>query len=321
MGKAVDDRQDRDDTTEQAKHADHRLAVNTISDPGSFRDATGDGHEIAGLYLMRELDILIDLAHAVATDFFARPQRYKEVDTQELAKRIARLHARYGNDERFLSYEQRRALFAPLFADRDGDFTRYRDGLLAAAATYSEWGQATGLAMQRAAVRSAHTSLKVHLSRFSGASLSWSRHEALPYLTEEICYPILRDRGVTSVFGVYRPPGEAWPYREDAEGGELVEEICRRLLPSRQPQLTRHAFSLRQRLALRGAEAIAAVLDYAPHDDDERELDVLITKCYTWHTALRDAASSDTAASASVAPAPPTSSALLNGVPRETPAL
>lgn len=268
-----------------------RITSFTISDLSSFRAATSDSHEIGGLYALSQLDVLADLARMVAADFFARPELYKEFvdkdDDPSLVTGVAQLHARYGSDERLPDRDQRMAMFAPMFADADGDFIRYRDALLSAAATFAEWGQPTGIPMLYEAVRTAHRPFQEHLRRFVGVSLSYSRNVSLPYLTERVCYRMLREQGITSVFSVHRPPSAAWPYVPDAMGDQLVEEIGRRLGSDEEIGLTRHAFSLRQRAALRGAEAIAAILDYAPQAEDQADLDVLITKCYTWHAALQ----------------------------------
>lgn len=212
---------------------------------------------------------------------------YKELSDPDLASDLARLNAQYGRNERLLDHDQRNAIFTPLFDDAAGDFVKYRDELLNAAATYAQWGQATGIPILREIVRNKHLPFKQHLTRFSGASLDWSRGTALPHLTERVTYRVLRDRGVTSVFGIFRPPRDAWPYQEDANGEQLVEEVSKRLDPDRSPPLNRHWFSLQQRTALRGAEAIAAVLDYTPHEGDEGDVDVLITKCCTWYAALQ----------------------------------
>ena len=293
---------------QSGKREEERLAAHTINDPESFRVATGRDHAIAALYAYSQLDVLIDLAHLVSIDFFARPEKYQELAHEDLPPRIAALHARYGCDERLLDQEQRRAVYAPLFSGPADDFVKYRDPLLTVATKFAEWGQATGIPMLRADARTAHLPFKQQLQLFNGAAVRWSRDTVLPYLSDEVAYPILRDRGVASVFGVYRPPGEVWPYRPDANGDQLVEEISRRLDPGRAMPLTRHRFSLCQRAALRGAEAIAAVLDYSPHRDDEYELDQLIARCYTWHTALRDlgeTASTATSGPGSMAAASP----------------
>ena len=263
------------------------LSNYTISDAATFEAVTGTGHEMAGLYAYAGLDMLVDLARYVSLDFFARSELYKGFIDTTLASVIAELHAQYGRNEKLLDCEQRKMVFTPLFYDSRGDFVRYRDGLISAAATFSEWSQATGIPMLREAVRTMHRPFKQHLNLFSGLSVAWSRNDALPHLTEEVSYRILRERGVTSVFSVFTAPDPTWPYVEDSNGDQVVEEISKRLEPDKNPPLTRHSFSLQQRAALRGAEAIAAVLDYAPHDNDEDDLAVLITKCYTWYAALR----------------------------------
>ena len=256
-----------------------------IKNQKSFDDVTGPGRELAGLYAWAELDKLIDLARLISLDFFARPEYYKDLDPRVVAS-LARLHARYGCNEHLLSHEQRQAIFTPLFHDAAGDFERDRDALLSAAATFAEWGQATGVPMLREAVRTTHATFVSQLKLFTGASVAWSRQEALPSLANEICYPILREPGVTTVFGVHKPPGEAWPYVEDSNGDHLVVSISQRLDPGTEPQLSLYGFRLKQRAALRGAEAIAAVLDFDPSDDD-KAVDLLATRCYTWYAALQ----------------------------------
>src|SRR4051794_12270963 len=69
-----------------------------ITDEGSFDAVTGRDHELAGLYAWAELDNLIDLAHLVSVDFFARPEYYKRFDDQAVVERIALLNGRYGCD-------------------------------------------------------------------------------------------------------------------------------------------------------------------------------------------------------------------------------
>jgi hypothetical protein len=258
-----------------------------ISDQATFDNTTGAGHELAGLYAWAKLDCLIRLARLVSLDFFTRPEYYKQLDP-DVVRSLAELNARYGSDEQFPSDEQRHTIFTPLFEDAAGDFVRDRDGLLSAAATYSEWGQATGQVMLREAVRTTHTNFIGQLTLFNGASVNWSREVALPHLANDVSYSILRDPGVTAVFGVANEPGDDWPYSEDANGDQLVEEISRRLDPNKVPPLTRHDFRLQQRAALRGAEAIAAILDFKPGDGDAA-LDELITRCYTWYAALQGA--------------------------------
>ena len=99
-------------------------------------------------------------------------------------------------------------------------------------------------------------------------------------LADDEVYRVLRDTDVSGVFGVTKPAGEAWPYREDTHGDKVVEEMYKQLEPDPARRLTRESFSARQRVALRGPEALAAVLAFAEGDDDRR-LAELTTRCYS----------------------------------------
>src|SRR5438876_609648 len=78
-----------------------------------------------------------------------------------------------------------------------GDFPRWRDDLVSAAAAFSERVYDTGVAMLRARVQTTHRPFQEYLSGLDGASLKWSSRQSLPYLTDGSAYPILRNPGVT----------------------------------------------------------------------------------------------------------------------------
>jgi hypothetical protein len=268
------------------------LADHVIDSLETFESITGPPREVAGLYFYRQLDELIDLAHAIAHDFFARPQLYTDLGApdgeRDLASHLARLHARYGCEEFHLSREQRGKLYEAIFGlDETSQFMRGRDALLEAAAAFAERVFNTGVPMLRARVRNAHRSFKAYLTTLSGSSLTWSRQRALPPLAEKTAYRILRSGGITAVFGLARPPEAAWPYQVDSDGDKVVEEVSRQLDEPAGAPLTRECFNARQRVALRGAEAIATVLDFNEGGSDD-DLDRLIIKCYTWYASIID---------------------------------
>jgi hypothetical protein len=257
----------------------------------SFGAITRDDFGVAGLYAYAKLDRLTDLACLIAADFFARPHLYISFEDTETPGRLARLHARVGHDEYYPSAAQRRAMYEPVFGAIDpasgdaGDFARLRDGLLAAASTYAEWSQATGIPMLEERVRTEHRPFREYLEGVTGATVFWSRGEALPALVDKEAYPVLRDRGVTGVFGLAAPVDDDWPRIEDSNGDKVVEEVGKVLeMPER--RLTRESFSALQRVALRGAEALVAVMSFDESQGDE-SLRALITRCYTWHAALK----------------------------------
>ena len=262
-----------------------------ITGPESFADITSDGLEIAGLYLYAKLDPLIELACLVARDFFTRPHLYIELADEDMPARLARLGSRVGAEEYYPSALQRRAMYEPVFGPctpggaETGDFARLKDGLLAAASAFAEWSQATGIPMLRERVRTEHRPFREYLRGVTGATVTWARGSALQAIADEESYRVLRDPSVIAVFGLTRTPGDTWPFREDANGDKVVEEIGKALEPMPERRLTREKFSALQRVALRGAEALAAVMTFDESQGDDR-LDELITRCYTWQAAL-----------------------------------
>jgi hypothetical protein len=278
-----------------------------IKDLKTFSDATKQPHEVAGLYFFSVLDCLVDLSHKVAHDFFDRPHLYIDLGTagsqqaaSTIAPVLAKLHARYGTDERVLGSEQRHQIFVALFGPaggyglaNDSDFARLRNGLVDASAAFAERVYDTGVEMLLERVRSAHRPFREYLRGVTGESVRWSRDEAMAGLTEEVAYPILRNPGISAVFGISKSPRAEWPYLEDANADKMIEQVERQLHRSRlhweaeiaKPPLTRERISNLQRVALRGAEAIATIIDF-----DERstptDLTKLISACYTWGSAL-----------------------------------
>jgi hypothetical protein len=274
-----------------------------ISDLNSFNAVTGDPHEVAGLYFYSLLDCLIDLAYKVSYDFFKRSYLYIDLgptesnaDTsQTLSSILANLHAQYGSNEFLPKKAQRDEIDLPIFGrvagystDEAGDFPRLRDELINACAAFAERVFDTGVEMLRERVRTTHRPFQVYLLGLQGDSVQWSRGFALPKLTEDVSYTILRNKGVAGVFGINEPPSGNWPYTEDSNGDKLVEAISKQLMWTDQPKdmcITREQFSNLQRVALRGAEAIATIIDFQETLGNS-DLDLLITKCYTWGAAL-----------------------------------
>jgi hypothetical protein len=165
-----------------------------------------------------------------------------------------------------------------------GRFAPERDQLLAATVAFAERVFDTGERPLLDTVGVMAPGLKSYLSDMNHAMVQWSRDEALPNIAEKTSYKILRNRGIAAAFGL-APPSAAWPYREEANGTTLMAEISKRLGGLEQP-LTRERFIDRQRLALRGAEAVATVLDSVEVTElDEDDARLLISKCYTWYAA------------------------------------
>jgi hypothetical protein len=300
--------------------ADHR-----ITNLNSFDTVTKGKANVAGLYFYDVLgNPLIDVAMEVSRDFFGRPQIFTNPGNPAVAPLLAKLSAQMGSNEQIPSREQRAAIFTPIFgelSDWSGktDFPRLRDELVQAAAAYAERSFNTGVEMLRERVRQTHRPFKEYLTGFDGASLDWSRTKALPQVTEKLSFSILRSQAVSSAYGIPAAPQNIWPYAEDANGDKLIEEISKRAAsasaatttaseasttvtsatttangPTTPPStvttvLTRELFLNLQREALRGAEAIATIIDFTEAGSTPADLDRLITKVYSWGAALHPA--------------------------------
>jgi len=281
-----------------------------ISDFISFEAATKNQYQVAGLYFFYTLDCLIDLANKVSHDFFDRPELFTDLPDGlggSIAPTIAKLHARYGCEESFLNKVQRHAIYSQLFgkatsmdspADEEGDFPNLRDELLEACATFVEtkFGDEVSL---RENVLQKHRLLKEYLIGLKGDSVSWSRDEALSSLTEQVGYKILRNNGVSAVYGIATAPRAAWPYTFDSNADKLVEKISKQLIwpvnsekmnsdgkGDMRGYISREEITNLQRVAIEGAKAIATVID-VDEGSSVDDADLLIRKCYTWSTALK----------------------------------
>jgi hypothetical protein len=255
-----------------------------INSKESFDRVKATPREVAGLYFYQQLDELIEVARAISFDFFERPHLYDNIKELQTVSDLARLHARYGHDEKLLSYEQRCKIYDGIFTSGEHQFTGGRDALLQAAVKFSERVFDTGEEMLRAAVRDAARTFKAYLTTLPGTSLTWSVNTVLPELTDNTAYRILRDQGVRAVFGRSDLVAAEWPYQVDGTGDVLLE-MASALVATDGNRLNRDRVGKLQRLALRGAEAIATVIDY----DDQQDRDIenqLILKSYTWYAAL-----------------------------------
>jgi hypothetical protein len=265
-----------------------------IKDEASFLDAGQDPREIALLYFLWQLDPLNDLAYSVSNDFFDRPYLYTTLATANLDEKIARLSARYGKVEELLDGDQRASVFAPLFgaqatSNSANAFSRLSQELSQAAAAYAERAHDTGLEMLRERVRGSHRPLKEHLTTNRGTSLKWSADTRTKQAL--FAYNILRDRGISVVFGIPNAPKAAWPFDDDANGDKLVEEISKFVALSDGTGTaaarfgTREQFCNARRAAARGAESIATIIEFDDASSDA-DLETLVRKCYQWGTAL-----------------------------------
>jgi hypothetical protein len=281
-----------------------------IRQPADF-GAVAQQYPIASIYYYSVMDCLFDLAHQVSKDFMLRPHLYFSLaDPAQpgipISAIMGELYAGWGTKPSALNKSQRMCMYNAVFGSNaidlrssEAEFPRLASQLLEASARFAERVFYGGEQMLQEAAVSAHYPLRRHLDKLAGDSVVWARDFALePH--SAVSYAVLRNRGVAAVFGVSTAPNPAWPYVEDANGDILVSEISKQLITlsegsvGRDEQIiTRDQFGNLQRAALRGAEALAAILRFneaAAADDDERiqNANVVISACYSWGAALKD---------------------------------
>jgi hypothetical protein len=268
-----------------------------ITDRASFDRDTSDRRAAAGLLFFKELDCLVELAYRISIDFFDQPQLYRDVPAEIVADLTA-LRTRYGYQEDFLSREQRQAILSGLFGDPEGmahlngvagsptaySYAALRDQVLAAAAAFAERVFDTSEGILRTTVRIMHVYLKDYVLDQTGASVEWSRRDGFPAITDR-CYRILRDQQIAARFGVNAAAGQEWPFAVSANGSKLAEQISQTPMRMPVPPISRGAFNDMQQLALRGAEALATVIDFRDNDLHDGRTDTLISTCYSWYAA------------------------------------
>jgi hypothetical protein len=291
-------------STEKSDGDRERQPARPITDEVSFEALTSDPRQIAALYFYLQMDHVVCAAYRASLDAVDQTYRYTSLRNKGTAGSLARLRARYGHDEQVPDRVQRAAIYLGAFgetavhSDRTtGEYTfpDLRDALLNACAKYAERVYDTGVDLLLASVRTAHLLMQAFLLGQHGDSLVWSVEETLGGVTRQLTYPLLHDPGLSAVFGITTPPAREWPFREDANADKLLEQMDRQLPaspeagPDMPAPITRASSSNRQRAAIRGAEAIAAILEFPPGGPVDQLID-LTSKCYLWATSLNSLA-------------------------------
>jgi hypothetical protein len=270
---------------------------------------------MAAAYFFAMTDVLNRLAFKVSEKFIHYPQLFQDLstpqgDADKTPRLLGDLWTMYGTDPKYLSQEQRDQIYLALFGPANDpndvgdssdtgpgenwsaggyDFKTLSGHMQLAAIKLSEQVFTTGELMLRDAVRRAHELFKEFLRGKAGASLRWSKNDALAILAKDTVYPILRNGGVAAVFGIHPPPRAEWPYVLDAQGSKLVHAISSKLMRDEpEKTITEARFIDLQTTALRGAEALAAVIDFDEHEHEDHQFqDELIRMNYTWAMHLR----------------------------------
>src|SRR5262249_32650309 len=155
------------------RKGDFAMTNQVVVTPPSF------GERLGLDYKRWTLDCVVTIAHAVAWDFSARPELYKQV-ADDTATKLTDLQGSYGFQADFPDMNIRQRLMKPIFGESDGHgsgndgsaFQTHRLPVLAAAADFAENTQPTSFPMLQERVRLELEPLKTHMDDLQGASLS-----------------------------------------------------------------------------------------------------------------------------------------------------
>ena len=268
-----------------------------IQDLQSFNKITGENYEIAGLYFYYMLDHLIDLAYAVAQDFsIGRVHLFTKIETDNSLELI-RLYTLLGNNEIFLSREHRHRIWHSFFGHSlsgeevdSYNFPELMYTLLEAANDYVCLAEIeTGASSLISSLRLALIPFRQYILAAQEATAKLYRQKIFSVLTENNVYQILRDPGVTAVYGVSTPLKNTWPYTFDLNANKVIQEISHqlRVQDSYGRLYTQKRESYLETAAKWGAVTIATALDTDPDDSSDEAIIDLINKCHAWHTAIK----------------------------------
>lgn len=268
-----------------------------IRDFLSFNEATNEPRQIAGLYFFMMLDCIVDLAYAVSHDFFERPHLYTDLNS-DVVGTLAKLKGQYGFNEFIVAKDHRQSVYSSIFGNNElgwmhnqGDFARYRNNFLEAVSITverPEFIDAGFVALENRILRT-HRDFKQYLTGFLGGSIRWSRDQSLATLTEDIAYLIIRDPGISSIFGVIGEVAANYPYDFDptSNGDKVLANISYQLMVHNHTDMhiTRQLASNLIRAAQTGAEALATIIDFS-EEGSETNIQLLSNKSYNWYGAL-----------------------------------
>ncbi|GKV74455.1 hypothetical protein [Pseudarthrobacter sp. NCCP-2145] len=266
---------------------------------GSSRPNTGDA-KIAWLYGMWTLDILPQIGPVAAQIYEANPRLFRDVP-EIVAEILAVFRYATGYTEDSLNSTQRNTLIQPILGTSDGlsqailndDFHIVANSMQTAAKEYVQRTSDTGEEQLREAFRDSVTTFRQYIETLNGSVVDNAYNRIHGSFNDVVT--VLQDRAFASGLGLPpAPSGASWPFNleVDHNGAALVEELAARTSSSNgvsRPPMDRTIFTVTQRVAHYGSQAIAYVLlNGEPSDNDAAA--TLIGLAYRWKTALRDLA-------------------------------
>lgn len=237
----------------------------------------GECHPIAQLYGRPPIDCVIEVARAVAEDYFARPRRYRQLPS-ELSQLLSDFHDKVCGDPAWPDKEQRSRYYETLSGKTTADD---HPQTCLAEVTFLAAAEAQRGLHDTAATFQAY----LHCSDGEAMKLANDRTAGM----FDRAAKLLASGEIARVFGSDPPAAGARSFLSagDAEAACLVEAITQELEPATTGIIPRYTFLVAQRLAAARRDTVDAVLAGA-FVQDPKAFDALARNAVSWARALRD---------------------------------
>jgi mersacidin/lichenicidin family type 2 lantibiotic len=240
-------------------------------------------HPVAELFALSTLDLVIEMATAVARDFFQRSRAYRKLP-EEIADKIIGFRSFLGSHPDWPSLRQRSSIYKIL---SDGDqLCSHAVSFRLAALAVSRRTPSENQFFTPAFLDSI-AAFRAYIRKMDGRALETGVRQVRTLFNTSI--EVLMNGDLAHVFGVDAPPGEGWPFgaRTDPNGACLLANINDTVMRRARGKLNASVVFAKQRIAHHGARAMVEMVSGPERLEGER-LSALIQTSNSWAQALRD---------------------------------
>lgn len=240
-------------------------------------------HPVAELYALSTLDFVIEMATAVARDFFQRSHAYDNLP-EDIADKIIGFRSYLGSHPDWPSIHQRSSVYKIL--SKGDQLCSHAVSFRLAALTLSRQPSATDQAFTPAFFNSVDA-FRAYVVKHDGRALGVGVRQIRTLFQTSV--EILTNPELARVFSVDVPPKKGWPFdaNMDTNGACMLENINNTIVLKARGKLNTGLIFAKQRIAHYGARAMVEIVS-GSQDLGGAKLSSLIQISNSWAQALRD---------------------------------
>jgi mersacidin/lichenicidin family type 2 lantibiotic len=238
-------------------------------------------HPVAELYALSTLDFVIEMATAVARDFFQRSHAYDNLP-EDIGDKIIGFRSYLGSHPDWPNIHQRSSVYKIL--SKGNQLCSHAVSFRLAALMLSQQASATDQALTPA-FHDSVVAFRAYVEKHDGRALRLGVRQIRTLFRTSV--ELLSNPELARVFLVDDPPKKSWPFdaNVDANGACLLENINDTIILKAKGKLNTSIIFAKQRIAHHGARAM---VDIVSQDLGGAKLSNLIQISNCWAHALRD---------------------------------